>query len=185
MSRIGKQPVNIPEGVSVRTEDNKLVVSGPKGELRLPNFDELNIEIDQQTIRIKKKKETDKANALHGLLRALLANAVEGVSQGFEKRLELVGTGYRVKSEGDTLILSVGYSHPVKVEPIEGITLETEGEKEIIVNGIDKQQVGQVAANIRNFRKPEPYKGKGVRYKGEMVRRKPGKAAKVGSSGGA
>lgn len=184
MSRIGRQPIAIPEGVTLTVEESGIVVKGPKGKLVPPTFPELEIKIEGREVRVTKKGKGDKAGALHGLARSLIANAVKGVVEGYEKRLELVGTGYRVKKEGDKLVLSLGFSHSVIVEPIEGVSLDIEGNKEIIVGGLDKQRVGQVAANIRKLRKPEPYKGKGIRYKGEVVRRKPGKAAKVGAAQG-
>lgn len=184
MSRIGRQPITIPEGVTLNVEGNVVVIKGPKGELKQPTFPELDIKIKDQQVHIIKKDNNNKSRALHGLARSLIANAVKGVIEAYEKRLELVGTGYRVKKEGEKLILSLGFSHPVIVESIEGISLDIEGEKEIIVRGIDKQRVGQVAANIRKKRKPEPYKGKGIRYKDEVIRRKPGKAAKIGAAQG-
>lgn len=181
MSRIGRQPVPIPEGVRVSVEGKTIFVKGPKGELIHQTFPKLDVRIEDKQVRITRKGNDSKSRALHGLLRSLIANAVKGVSVGYEKHLELVGTGYRVKKEGEKLILTLGFSHPVTVEPIEGILLDTQGEKEIIVKGINKQRVGQVAASIRQLRKPEPYKGKGIRYKGEIVRRKPGKTAKIGT----
>lgn len=184
MSRIGKLPIEIPENVNVVLEDKMIVIKGPKGEIRERLFPKLLVEVKDKKITVTRKKDNDRTKALHGLLRSLIANAVEGVEKGFQKKLELVGTGYRVKKEQDKLILSLGFSHPVFVEPLEGVTLDVEGQKEIIVSGINKQLVGQVAADIRSYRKPEPYKGKGIRYKGEIVRRKPGKAAKVGISQG-
>lgn len=181
MSRIGKQPVKLPDGVSIEITDDHLLVRGPKGELKTSTFSGFSFEIKDDSLIIKKTKSSEANNAVYGLLRSLVANAVEGVSKGFEKHLELVGTGYRAKKEGDKLHLTLGFSHPVYIEPIAGISLEVEGDKEIIVKGIDKQLVGQAAANIRSLRKPEPYKGKGIRYQGEIVRRKAGKATKVGA----
>lgn len=178
MSRIGKQPINLPEGIGVTITRGRVLVKGPKGELQVPSPEGITITLTGQTLRVQ--SERNEMKAMHGLIRSLIANAIEGVSTGFEKRLELVGTGYRVKKEGEKLVLALGFSHPVVVEPTAGITFETEGEKEIIIRGLDKQLVGQSAANIRKIKKPEPYKGKGVLYKGEVVRRKPGKAAKVG-----
>lgn len=185
MSRIGKSSIILPAGVKVSELGKEIAIHGPKGELRLPLFPTLTLEITETEVKITRKNDEDKTKALHGLLRSLVANAVVGVTSGFEKRLELVGTGYRAKKEGAKLVLSLGFSHPVIIEPVAGINFELEGDKDIIISGIDKQLVGQVSANIRAFRKPEPYKGKGIRYKGEIVRRKPGKAAKVGSAGGA
>lgn len=184
MSRIGSQPITIPEGITVNVEEDAIVVKGPKGELKQPTFPELEVKIEDQQVRIRRKGNDNKSRALHGLIRSLIANAVKGVSEGYEKRLELVGTGYRVKKEGEKLVLTLGFSHPVEIKPIEGVSLNAEGEKEIIVRGINKQRVGQVAASIRELRKPEPYKGKGIRYKGEVIRRKPGKTAKIGVAQG-
>ena len=180
MSRIGRQPIAIPEGVTVSQAEGKIVVKGPKGELSFALFPELKVNLEGSEIRLQRR--VDKASALHGLMRALLMNAVIGVTQGFEKHLELVGTVYRAKKEGEKLSLSLGFSHPVIVTPEIGISLDVEEQKEIIVKGIDKYQVGQMAANIRKLRKPEPYKGKGIRYKDEIVKLKPGKAAKVGAA---
>lgn len=182
MSRIGRQPIAIPEGVSASLEKEGIMVRGPKGELILPIFAELKVEIKNEEILVNRTKDDKQSRALHGLLRSLIANCIQGVSSGYEKRLELEGTGYRVKKEENKLVLTLGFSHPVVVEPPEGIELNVEGNKEIIIRGIDKQRVGQTAANIRSLKKPEPYKGKGIRYKGEIVRRKPGKAAKVGAA---
>jgi large subunit ribosomal protein L6 len=184
MSRIGRQPITIPEEVQLNLEGNRVFVKGPKGELREPTFPELDIKIKDQKVHITRKADDDKSRALHGLLRSLIANAIKGVMEGYKKHLELVGTGYRVKKEGENLVLTLGFSHPVIVKSIEGVSLEAKGQKEIIVAGIDKQRVGQVAANIRKLKKPEPYKGKGIRYKDEVVRIKPGKAAKVGAAQG-
>ena len=145
---------------------------------------EIKVEIKDGQILVSRRKENKRAKSLHGLTRTLIANMVEGVTKGFSKVLELHGTGYRAKMEGKKLVLEVGFSHPVIVEPPEGIEFKLKGEKEIIVSGIDKQQVGNTAAQIRAIKKPEPYKGKGIRYQGEVVRRKAGKAAKVGSGEG-
>jgi large subunit ribosomal protein L6 len=184
MSRIGKQPIALPENVKIEINQDNVNISGPKGNLNVHFLNLVNISIEDGKILVKPTKKTDQTDAIQGLTRALIANAVTGVTEGFEKRLELVGTGYRAKKEGDKIILSLGYSHPITVNPEKEITIEIEGEKEIIIKGIDKQKVGQVAANIRKYRQPEPYKGKGIRYKDEVVRRKPGKAAKVGAAGG-
>jgi large subunit ribosomal protein L6 len=184
MSRIGKQPVPIPESVNITVENDSITVSGPNGVVNIPMQKQISVNVDNNQVIVKVTKQTDQSDALHGLTRSLLANAEKGVTEGFEKRLELVGTGYRVKKEGQKLVLSLGYSHQITVSPSTGISLEIEGEKEIIVKGNDRQKVGQVAADIRKYREPEPYKGKGIRYKDEVVRRKPGKAAKVGAAGG-
>ncbi len=178
MSRIGNTPINLPEGVSLTLDKNVVVVKGPKGELtyQLPPLIEL--EINQNEVKVKRANNSKPAKSFHGLTRALLANMVRGVSQGYTKVLELVGTGYRVAKQGNKLVISVGYSHPVEYLEPDGIKLEVEGNNLIKVSGIDKQLVGQVAAEIRAIRKPEPYKGKGIRYQGEHIRRKAGKAAK-------
>ncbi len=178
MSRIGNTPINLPEGVSLTLDQNVVVVKGPKGELtyQLPPLIEL--EINQNEIKVKRANNSKPAKSFHGLTRALLANMVQGVSQGYTKVLELVGTGYRVAKQGNKLVISVGYSHPVEYPEPDGVKLEVEGNNLIKVSGIDKQLVGQVAAEIRAIRKPEPYKGKGIRYQGEHIRRKAGKAAK-------
>lgn len=183
MSRIGQQPIKIPEGVSVDYRPPLLVVKGPKGELKQKIRPELKVEIEQGKIKISRKKNDKSNRSLHGLTRTLIANMIEGVTQGYSKVLKLVGTGYRVKKEGEKLVLSLGFSHPVTVESVEGIQFEVEGNDTIKVSGIDKQLVGQVAAKIRQIKPPEPYKGKGIRYQDEEVRRKPGKAGKVGIAG--
>lgn len=183
MSRIGAQPIPIPAGCSLAIGADTVTVKGPKGEIELRYPPQLEVKEEAQEVVVRRKDES--ARALHGLWRSLIANALQGVSVGFEKRLELVGTGYRVKKEGDKLIMSLGFSHPIVVEPEPGISFAVENEKEVIVRGIDKQRVGQVAASIRSRRPPEPYKGKGFHYQGEVVRRKPGKAAKVGAPQGA
>ena len=182
MSRIGKQPIQIPEDVTAAVGNDAVVIKGPKGELRSPTFSHIKVEVTKGMIEVKRTRNDDKTKALHGLTRALLANAVKGVVEGYEKRLELVGTGYRVKKEGNRLTLNLGFSHPIVVEPETGIEFEVEGERDVIVKGIDKEAVGLAAAKLRSLKKPEPYKGKGVRYKNEIVRRKPGKVAKVGTA---
>ncbi|SRR3990172_6831284 len=178
MSRIGKLAIQIPEGVSVETDDRSTKIKGPKGELTQNLPKGLNIEKTEDEIKVSIKKETGQNKALFGTTRALLANMVTGVTKGWSKTLELVGTGYRAEVTGDTLTILIGFSHPVKVKAPGGITFKVV-KSDITVEGIDKQLVGQVAANIRGIRPPEPYKGKGIRYKDEVVRRKAGKAAKV------
>ena len=185
MSRIGRQPVSIPENVTVKIEKNEVKVVGPKGELIQAIRSEIKVEIKDNQVLVTPKKESKVARSLHGLIRTLIANMIHGVTEGWSKTLKLVGTGYRVQKEGEKIVLSLGFSHPVEFKPIEGIELEVEGKETIKVSGIDKALVGQVAALIRSARPPEPYKGKGIRYEGEVVRRKPGKAAKVGSGFGA
>jgi large subunit ribosomal protein L6 len=177
MSRIGRQPIEIPAGVTVTVDPGRVTVHGPKGELRqvVPQ----RISIEQEDGRIVVTRPTDRGpdRALHGLTRTLVANMVEGVTSGFEKRLEIQGVGYRAALAGTDLELQVGYSHPVKVQPRKGIEFEVPAPTQVIVRGIDKQMVGQTAAEIRKVRPPEPYKGKGIRYEGEHVRRKVGKRA--------
>ena len=180
MSRVGKVPIQIPENVTVNLKNGKVVVEGPLGKLEQEVRREIKIEIKNGKIFVSRKKESKLAKSLHGLTRTLIANMVEGVTKGFSKVLELHGTGYRAKLEEGRLVLAVGFSHPVVVKPLEGIEFKLKGEKVIIVSGIAKWLVGNTAAAIRAIKKPEPYKGKGIRYKGEVVRHKPGKAAKVG-----
>ena len=176
MSRIGRKPITIPSGVTVEQQNNEVVVRGSKGELRivLPEF--ITFQVTDGELHIERTKDSRQARANHGLARSLMDNMIVGVSQGFEKRLELVGTGYRAAMKGAGLNLTVGFSHPVDVEPVAGITFSMDGNTTIVVQGIDKHLVGQVAANIRKIRPPEPYKGKGIRYSDEQVRRKQGKA---------
>ena len=181
MSRIGEQSIQIPEKVSVKAQPGLVIVEGPLGKLEQFLPPEIKIEIKENKILVKRKKESRSARAMHGTIRSLLANMVEGVTQGFSKTLEIHGTGYRVKMEADKLIITVGFSHPVIVKAPQGIKFEIKGEKEIKISGLDKQKVGNTTAQIRKIKKPEPYKGKGIRYQGEVVKLKPGKAAKVGA----
>lgn len=183
MSKIGKQPIKITEGVTVQITDNKVVVSGPKGQLKQKIQPGIEVKITDGQIVILRKSEDKKTKALHGLTRSLIANMIEGVTNGFLKILEIKGTGYRANIEGDELKLKLGFSHPVIVKPPVGIKFEVKGNNVIKVFGIDRQLVGQVAASIRDIHKPEPYKGKGIRYKGEVVRRKQGKVVKAGFGG--
>jgi len=178
MSRIGKQPVPVPSGVEVKIDGSTVTVKGPKGELSQTFSELMVIELDDGQIVVTRPDESREARSLHGLTRTLLANMVTGVSEGYAKNLEIVGVGYRATLKGSDLELALGFSHPVVVVPEPGITFEVPAPNKITVRGIDKQRVGQVAADIRKWRKPEPYKGKGVRYEGEYVRRKLGKAAK-------
>lgn len=178
MSRIGKQPVTVPAGVEVIIDGNAVTVKGPKGELTRTFQPMMTITRDGDELIVTRPDDTREAKAFHGLTRTLLHNMVEGVSAGFSKKLQLVGVGYRAALKGKDLEMQLGYSHPVLVEAPEGITFEVPSQTEIIVTGPSKEQVGQVAANIRKWRKPEPYKGKGIRYEGEHVRRKVGKAGK-------
>jgi large subunit ribosomal protein L6 len=178
MSRIGKMPIPLPAGVTVAIDGQHIAVKGPKGELALTVSEPIKITIEDDSVIVTRPDDEAKSKSLHGLTRTLIANNVHGVSTGFTKNLEIVGTGYRAALKGTTLELALGFSHPVVVEPPQGITLAVEGNTKIIVSGVDKQAVGEVAANIRKLRKPEPYKGKGVRYEGEKVRRKAGKSGK-------
>lgn len=179
MSRIGKVPVPVPTGVDVTIDGADITVKGPKGTLSHTVASPIIVERgDDGALVVKRPDEERLSRSLHGLTRTLLANLVTGVTQGYEKKLEIVGTGYRVVAKGSGIELALGFSHPVSVEPPEGITLTVEGPTKITVAGIDKQRVGETAANIRKIRPPEPYKGKGVRYAGEQVRRKAGKAGK-------
>jgi len=178
MSRIGKKPIDVPAGVLVSVDPGRVTVSGPKGELRQVVPTRIAIAQEDGSIVVTRPTERGEDRALHGLTRTLIANMVEGVTQGFEKRLEIQGVGYRAAMSGTDLELQVGYSHPVKVKPREGISFEVPVPTQVIVRGIDKQMVGQTAAEIRKVRPPEPYKGKGIRYAGERVQRKAGKSAK-------
>jgi large subunit ribosomal protein L6 len=181
MSRIGKLPVAVPSGVNVTLGDGEVVVKGPKGELRthiLKNV--VDVKMEEGKVVVERKGDAKPHRSAHGLTRTLISNMVEGVSKGFRKSLEIQGVGFRAAKAGEKLNLSLGFSHPVVFDPPKGITLSVEGTNKIHVEGIDKQQVGQVAAEIRNLRPPEPYKGKGVRYAGEVIRKKLGKAGKAG-----
>jgi len=178
MSRIGKRPIEVPAGVIVSVDPGRVTVAGPKGELRQDVPQRMAISQDDDgTITVARPTERGEDRALHGLTRTLIANMVEGVTQGFEKRLEIQGVGYRAALAGTDLELQVGYSHSVKIKPRQGIEFEVPVPTQVIVRGIDKQAVGQTAAEIRKVRPPEPYKGKGIRYEGEFVRRKVGKRA--------
>lgn len=179
MSRIGKLPIEIKQGVTVTVEGSKVIVSGPKGELSHTLNPEIKVAVEDNTVFVSKNVETKEAAGLHGLTRTLISNMVKGVSEGFEKRLEYHGVGYRANMEGKTLVMALGFSHPVRYSAPEGIEIKVE-KNVIVVTGIDKQLVGQIAAEIRGFKKPEPYKGKGIRYQGEKIRRKAGKTAVKG-----
>jgi large subunit ribosomal protein L6 len=179
MSRIGKQPVQIPDGVEVTVGDGNVVtVTGPRGELSQTMHPTIRIVKDDGAVRVERPDDLGPSRSLHGLTRSLVANMVEGVTKGFEKRLQIVGVGYRAALRGKDIELQVGYSHPVVVPSPDGIEFEVPAQNAIVVRGNDKQLVGEVAANIRKIRKPEPYKGKGIRYENEYVRKKAGKAAK-------
>ena len=176
MSRVGKWPVPIPEGVEVRVDGTRVHVKGPRGELAHEFDPEMAIELRDDEVAVMRPTDQARHRALHGLTRSLLANMIEGVTEGYERSLEIHGVGYRAERRGRKLVLNVGFSHPVEVDPPEGIELALESPTLIRVRGTDKQLVGQVAAEIRQVRPPEPYKGKGIRYQGEQVRRKAGKA---------
>jgi large subunit ribosomal protein L6 len=177
MSRIGKAPIPIPDGVTVTIEPARVAVVGPLGSLQQQVPQRMKIQQEEGTVTVTRPTERGEDRALHGLTRTLIANMVEGVTKGFEKRLEIQGVGYRAALKGTDLELSVGYSHPVTIKPRTGISFEVPAPTQIVVKGTDKQQVGQTAAEIRKVRPPEPYKGKGIRYEGEYVRRKVGKRA--------
>lgn len=176
MSRIGKKPIEIPQGVTVAIDGQKVTVKGPKGELNIDVHENIKVELQENQIVASVQKETQQSRALWGLTRALIQNMVVGVTQGYEKKLEVKGIGYTASMEGQNLILKVGFSHPVKIAKEDGLDLKAE--KNIItISGIDKEKVGNFAAKIRGIKKPEPYKGKGIRYEGEVVRKKLGKKA--------
>ncbi len=177
MSRIGKLPVAIPGGVTVDYREPVLTVKGPRGELTLDVHPAMTVHVDKSEVVVRRPSDGRTHRSLHGLTRALIANMVHGVTTGYSKTLEIVGVGYRAQKKGRELVLSLGYSHTIDYPEPEGITLECPRQDVVVVHGIDKQKVGQVAAEIRSFRPPEPYKGKGVRYQGEQIRRKVGKTA--------
>ena len=178
MSRIGRMPVAIPSGVDVTIDGRQVTVKGPKGTLSLEVVQPIEVKQADGTITVTRPSDEGEIRSLHGLSRSLIANMVTGVTDGYSKTLEIVGVGYRVQARGKDLEFSLGYSHPVPVSPPDGITFRVETPTRLVVEGIDKQQVGEVAANLRKLRKPDPYKGKGVRYQGEQIRRKVGKAGK-------
>lgn len=178
MSRIGKQPIPVPSGVEVQIDGSTVRVKGPKGELSSTFNEDMKIELEDGLVTVTRPSDNRTHRSLHGLTRTLIANMVTGVSEGFSKNLEIIGVGYRAQLKGSDLELALGFSHPVIVKGEPGITFEVPAPTKITVSGIDKQRVGQVASEIRDFRPPEPYKGKGVRYEGEYVRRKLGKTAK-------
>lgn len=179
MSRIGKLPIALPQGVNVTIAPNNVVtVKGPKGTLTKEMSNKMNIVIEDNKVVVTRPNDEKESRALHGLTRALLANMVTGVNDGFSKTLDLVGVGYKVTKQGKKIVLNVGYSHPVEIEEMEGIQFEVPSTTQIIIRGISKELVGHVAANIRSVREPEPYKGKGIKYSDEVVRRKEGKTGK-------
>lgn len=178
MSRIGRKPIEIPAGVEVKLNGTEITVKGPKGQLTRVLHPAMKVTIENNQILVERPSEKKEHRSLHGTTRSVIANMVEGVTNGFEKRLELVGVGYRASKSGNKVVLSVGYSHPVEVIPEQGIEFEVPENTKVIVKGIDKEQVGAMAAKIREIRKPEPYKGKGIRYENERIRRKEGKTGK-------
>ncbi len=178
MSRIGRLPIDIPAGVDVTVDGQDVTVKGPKGELSLTVAHPIRVAIEENQVLVTRPDDERESRSLHGLTRTLINNQIVGVTQGYSKGLEIVGTGYRVAQKGSSVEFALGFSHPVTVEPPAGITLTVEGNNRVTVSGIDKQVVGETAANIRKIKKPEPYKGKGIRYAGEVVRRKAGKAGK-------
>jgi large subunit ribosomal protein L6 len=178
MSRIGRLPIEIPAGVDVKIDGSAVAVKGPKGELALTVASPIEVAVEDGQVLVTRPDDERASRSLHGLTRTLIANQIIGVTTGYTKGLEIVGTGYRVTAKGSALEFALGFSHLVTVEPPAGITFTVEGNTKVTVSGIDKQAVGEVAANIRKLRKPEPYKGKGVRYAGEVVRRKAGKSGK-------
>jgi large subunit ribosomal protein L6 len=178
MSRIGRLPIDVPSAVNVTIDGSAINVKGPKGELSLVVPSPIEVALEDGQLLVTRPDDERASRSLHGLTRTLIANQIIGVTEGYSKGLEVVGTGYRVAAKGESLEFALGYSHSITVDPPKGISFTVEGNNKVTVNGIDKQAVGEVAANIRKLRKPEPYKGKGVRYAGEVVRRKAGKSGK-------
>lgn len=179
MSKIGRQPITIPANVTFQVNGDVVSVKGPKGELTLKLHPDVTIKQENDVVTVHPTKETKLAKSLHGTFQRHIANMVVGVTEGYTKTLELIGTGYRVTKQGGKVSLALGFSHPIVYEPPASVTLDVEGNNKIMVKGIDKQLVGMAASQIRSYKKPEPYKGKGIRYEGEIVRRKAGKAAKA------
>ncbi len=177
LSRIGRKPIPIPSGVEVQIEHDGVIVKGPLGTLAQKYHPEVRVSVDDGMVLVERLSERKFHHALHGLTRSLISNAITGVTEGYTKTLELMGVGYRVQEAGDGIILNVGYSHPVEIHPGEGVTMEVEGNNRVHIRGIDKQKVGSLAAQVRRVRPPNAYKEKGIRYQGELLRFKPGKAA--------
>lgn len=177
MSRIGRKSIALPSNVTLTITSEGIVVTGPKGKLTVPAFENIKVTVGDTGVSVERTSESQQLRAFHGLTRSLLNAAIVGVSEGFSKTLKLIGTGYRAQAKGKGLSIAVGFSHPVDVDPVEGVTFTLKGNDTIIVDGIDKQLVGQVSANIRRIRPPEPYQGKGIKYEDEVIRRKQGKAA--------
>ncbi|HEY40403.1 MAG TPA: 50S ribosomal protein L6 [Dehalococcoidia bacterium] len=179
MSRIGRMPIPVPQGVSVDINNGDVSVKGPKGELQRQFSPEMSIELKENTLTVSRPSDEREHRSLHGLTRTLLANMVEGVTKGYDRYLDIVGVGYRVEQRGENLVISIGFSHTVEVKPLPGVALTAEGNNRIRVSGIDKEAVGEMTARIRGIRPPDAYKGKGIRYSGEIVRLKAGKAGKA------
>ncbi len=177
MSRIGLKAISIPQGVTVTITEKSVDVKGPKGQLSVDLLSGIKVAVEENEVKVTRTNDEKQTRAFHGLIRSLIENNIEGVLNGYKKTLKLVGTGYRAKAQGAGVSLAVGYSHPVDITPLQGVSLKVEGTDTIHIEGIDKQAVGQVAADIRKVRPPEPYKGKGIKYEDEVVRRKQGKAA--------
>lgn len=180
MSRVGRKPIPVPSGVKIALQGNNLTVTGPRGTLNRELHPSMIVRQEDGTLQVDRPSESREHRALHGLTRTLVANMVEGVTNGFRKEMEIIGVGYRAQMQGQRLVMALGYSHPIEVDPPSGISFEVTGNNRVAVLGIDKEQVGQEAANLRKWRKPEPYKGKGLRYVGEVVFRKAGKAGAKG-----
>lgn len=180
MSRIGRKPVVVPQGVQIEMEGHLVKVKGPKGELTQEVHPAMKINIAGDQLTVERSSDVKEHRSLHGLTRSLISNMVQGVTSGFVKGLDINGVGYRAAKQGSNVVLSIGYSHPVEIKPLKGIELEVPAPNKIMVKGIDKQAVGQMAAQIRAVREPEPYKGKGIKYENEVIRRKAGKAGKSG-----
>ncbi|OIJ21632.1 50S ribosomal protein L6 [Anaerobacillus alkalidiazotrophicus] len=178
MSRIGNKPVEIPAGVTVTLNNNTITIKGPKGELNREVHPDMVVKVEENTLTVERPSDNKLHRSLHGTTRSIISNMVEGVTKGYERALELIGVGYRASKQGQKLVLNVGYSHPVEITPEAGLEVEVPSNTKVIVKGIDKERVGALASNIRAVRLPEPYKGKGIRYEGEFVRRKEGKTGK-------
>ncbi|ASW42169.1 50S ribosomal protein L6 [Clostridium isatidis] len=179
MSRIGRLPIAIPAGVTVEVSaDNVVTAKGPKGQLVKAMHKDMNIAVEDNQVVVTRPSDNKEHKALHGLTRTLINNMIIGVEKGFEKTLELVGVGYRAQLQGKKLVMNLGFSHPVEIEPVDGVTFETPSATKVVVKGIDKELVGDVVADIRSWRKPEPYKGKGIKFENEVIRRKEGKTGK-------
>ncbi|HEX7056219.1 MAG TPA: 50S ribosomal protein L6 [Bacilli bacterium] len=178
MSRIGRKPIAIPDGVNVTIDQLKITVKGPKGTLTREFHKDMKVAVEDKVIKVERPSDNKLHRSLHGTTRTVIANMIAGVTEGFSKSLELVGVGYRANKSGNKVVLNVGYSHPVEIEPKNGIEFEVPAANKIIVKGIDKEQVGEIAAKIRSVREPEPYKGKGIKYENERIIRKEGKAGK-------